>query len=708
MLIFILKFSACLAIFMVFYKVFLETSSIHNFKRFYLLTALILALIIPSLTIVEYIEPVTTDTTVINDSLATFDITQDATQEQPTQYLSVFLWSIYGLGVLIFLLKFCLNLNGIMSRIKNNPKLKSEHFINVLMSNLTTPHTFFNYIFLDKNKFETAKIPKEVLLHEQTHAKQMHSIDVLILESLQILFWFNPLVYLLKRDVKLNHEFLADRAVLKNGIQPSSYQQLLLAFSSNANEPQLANAINYSSIKKRFTVMKTKTPTLSVWIRSLLLLPVLAVVLYSFTERKQVYKDNQNTVDSLSTETLQEGATAKQLAEYNKLAKYCNLQIEKKGIIKHKDVVRLKHLYSLMTDEQIKSAEAFPDFSKLPPPPPPPPVHKGKVSKSLANTYNKWIRGLKNPDGTYNRITSDDYKYFISIYNNMTDEQKENSAGLPPPPPPPTSPKVNEVEVKSPPPPPPPTQENEIKTGFIEINNQAHYFVAINNETKYYNRQGFQVSKTGKTISNSQVNASDVVPNQYITKVYGGNKIIAEFKDNKPQLSGEINIPPPAPKSTLDIVIELAKKNAKFHYENEEISSDKAIALVKENSALNLLVKHTSNQPFLAYLSKEPVNMTQQKSEEPVQVNGKTPIHDQLHLTKKEVMDLALTFKNTKVISFKFKIPGKPSQSIIGNTLNKNSKVLLDAISKDTVVQIFDIKDSDNIKHPPVMISITN
>jgi hypothetical protein len=194
------------------------------------------------------------------------------------------------LGVLLFTFKFLKNLSGIIFKIKRNPKFKNQSFVNVLLQDLVIPHTFLSYIFLNKHKFETHQIPKEVLLHEETHAKQKHSLDVLFIELLHILFWFNPFIYFIKRSIKLNHEFLADQAVINNGITPSTYQQILLAFSSNASEPQLANAINYSSIKKRFTVMKTHTTKKALWLRSFILLPLLGILIYSFSEKKVVEK----------------------------------------------------------------------------------------------------------------------------------------------------------------------------------------------------------------------------------------------------------------------------------------------------------------------------------------------------------------------------------------------------------------------------------
>ena len=290
----LLKSSACLAILMLFYKIVLEPLNHHHFKRFYLLAALLFSAIIPFITFIKYVEP-TFDFGVYDPESMTTPPYFPAelptiTEEQPNTFLPALLWTIYTIGIIVFSMRFILNLIKISSKIKTNQKVKTNVFINVLIEKLAVPHTFFNYIFLNKSAFENNKIPQEVLLHEQTHAKQKHSLDILFLEILQIIFWFNPLLYFIKKDIKLNHEFLADQQVLKSGYHPKTYQNLLLRFSSNQKELALVNAINYSSIKKRLTIMNTQTSQRTKWLRSLLLLPILALLLFSFSQTKEVEK----------------------------------------------------------------------------------------------------------------------------------------------------------------------------------------------------------------------------------------------------------------------------------------------------------------------------------------------------------------------------------------------------------------------------------
>ncbi len=407
--VYLLKSSACLAIFYSFYKLFLEKENIHSFKRFYLLGTVLVSFGIPLLTFKSYIEASEIVTPKLLSNTSELLISETSAI---IEFLPTILWSLYAIGVLIFSIRFGKNLLTIYFRIKRNQKLKLRTFINVLLIDSVIPHTFFNYIFLNKKEFEAHKIPEEVLIHEQTHAQQKHSIDILTIELLQILFWFNPFIYLIKHSIKLNHEFLADKAVLNKGIPTANYQDLLLAFSSDASVNNLANAINYSLIKTRFTVMKTHTSKRKIWIRSILLLPLLAILIFSFSSKVEVEKEEF----TLSQITQQKGATKAQIKEYNVLAKKFNAMSKDNMRLDAKDISRIKYLYNLMTNKQQKNAEPFPYFP--PPPPAPAPVNESAPKAPAAIVAPKVLKGV-------NEIDSDI-----------------------PPPPPPVSPELEEVKLR--------------------------------------------------------------------------------------------------------------------------------------------------------------------------------------------------------------------------------------------------------------------
>ncbi|WP_051254371.1 M56 family metallopeptidase [Arenibacter latericius] len=293
---YLLKFSACLLALLLFYKVVLEKVHIHHFKRYYLLAAFIIALGIPLITFTQYVTVVVQP--LPQPLVIEANLHQQAPSPVPSNLLPLLLWGLYGLGVAVFTIKFLLNLKSIISSIRNNPKQRSGKLQHVLVKEQIAPHTFFSYLFFNLKNYRTYKIPQEVFWHEETHARQKHSMDILLLELLQIVFWFHPLIYWAKHLVKLNHEFLADQAVLKKGAAVPAYQNLVLAFSSNAIAPKLANAIHYSSIKKRIVIMKTQTSQRAIWLKSLLLLPLMVLLLYSFSTKEilEIKKVEKETI----------------------------------------------------------------------------------------------------------------------------------------------------------------------------------------------------------------------------------------------------------------------------------------------------------------------------------------------------------------------------------------------------------------------------
>lgn len=432
---YLLKFSACLLVFWLVYVVFLERQKMHHFKRFYLLTAFAMALTIPLLSITEYVEPVP----VINftDYYVASETTVDVPTELPkttTSYLPILLWSIYGLGVTLFLVRFVVNLVTLYRKILNNETLTKGHFIYVLLNSYRIPHSFFKYIFLNKASYETNTIPKEVLLHEETHAKQLHSIDILIVELLQIVFWFHPLIYILKHHIKLNHEFLADQAVLNHGADTKNYQTIVLQFSYGTPQSQLVSAFNYSSIKKRLTVMNTQTSKIRVWLSSLLLLPIIGLLFYSFAERNYVEKDNQDLVTSIKNEIEtandfkttyieNDGATPAMIKEYNDWI----IAFNTKHIVDYTSYHRIVAIYELMTPEQRQSVERYPVIPSmnLTDVNPKSPTKTEFESWKNAKQFAIWINGKHVPNSTLNNYTEKDIIHFVGskVHSNARSEK---------------------------------------------------------------------------------------------------------------------------------------------------------------------------------------------------------------------------------------------------------------------------------------------
>lgn len=355
----LLKSTAVLLVLLVFYKLVLEKENMHIFKRFHLLLSVVVALFIPFLSFITYQE-IPSLITELSPSTAATDAR--APESKPFPLFQVLIWSIYMIGLVLFAIKFAKNLDKLFRNVRSNPKVKTKKATIVLLSNDSAPHSFLNYIFLNKTAYIENRIPKEVLEHEGAHVRQRHSWDILFIELLQIFFWFHPLVYFLKGAIKLNHEFLADKAVLQQGTNPKEYQKTLLLFSSKKIQNALAHPINYSFIKKRFTAMKHKSSKAAVRLRILLVVPLMIFLLYSFSSQK---------IEN-SSSTRQETATSKMVKEYNELVSYYESLDADYIVIRQQDFARMWYIHDIMTPAQKQQSKDFP-YKLLPPPPPPPP-----------------------------------------------------------------------------------------------------------------------------------------------------------------------------------------------------------------------------------------------------------------------------------------------------------------------------------------------
>lgn len=376
MLIYLLKCSGCLLIFLICYTLFLEQEKMHVFKRFYLLTALILSAIAPLVVFTDYMEvPTSVSPTSIAAGISEVDMSSitletentGTTMASTTNHGLVILWIVYGIGLILFGYKFLRNLYQMLIKIKNSPKHKSKRMTHVLLQNETGPHTFFNYLFFPEKAYNNRRIPIEVFWHEETHARQKHSLDILFMELLQVVFWFHPLIYLFRNAIRLNHEFLADQAVLRKGAEPASYQTTLLEFSANPNHTHLASAIHYSFIKKRFQLMKKHTSKRTILARTLILIPILALTLYGFTTNKTIIKEvplekEAAAVYQNTTKSTINGATAAELATYEQLvAKYSAKPYPQVPFItKLKEMSTVARIFSKMTKMQVNGATPYP------------------------------------------------------------------------------------------------------------------------------------------------------------------------------------------------------------------------------------------------------------------------------------------------------------------------------------------------------------
>jgi beta-lactamase regulating signal transducer with metallopeptidase domain/biopolymer transport protein ExbD len=264
-----------LALLLLFYHTVLVKEKMFHFNRWYLLFSLVFSLSIPlipvgmtgSLLPASSEEPSAVQTVQVPADVQSEeenqirehgpDVKESAADFSVAGILVRLLIAGYIIGVIVLFVRLLRVVHTIQIKARRNPRTLFEGFEVVLLSEPVVPHTFFSTIFVNKKAYESGKISREILIHERTHARQKHTLDVIFVEALKILFWFNPLLYLFKRAILLNHEFLADEAVLSEGIHASRYQRTLLQTLLNQPSTALASNLNYGLTKRRFHMMTT-------------------------------------------------------------------------------------------------------------------------------------------------------------------------------------------------------------------------------------------------------------------------------------------------------------------------------------------------------------------------------------------------------------------------------------------------------------------
>ena len=196
-------------------------------------------------------------------------------------FLEFSVWTIYWFLTLILFIRFILNINKFYSKTKSNEIQVYKNAKLVLLNEKTLPHTFLNFTFINKQDYSNQKIESELFTHELTHVNEKHTVDILFIDLLKVIFWFNPIFYFYKKAIQTNHEFLADENVIVNHNNISFYQTLLLTKTNTINY-QLASNLNYQLTKKRFVMMTKKDSENINLIKKISLLPILFGLMLTF------------------------------------------------------------------------------------------------------------------------------------------------------------------------------------------------------------------------------------------------------------------------------------------------------------------------------------------------------------------------------------------------------------------------------------------
>lgn len=285
-----LKVILCSGVMFLYYQLFLKDKTFHHYNRFYLLATLLISLVVPLLKI---------DYFTIDENSNFYDLLYQLqnlkTSNNQTDDFSIFR-IIYGFTALlagIFLLKFIVSLFKI-KQLKNTfkqEKLGGISFYNTDLEN--APFSYFKNLFWKNSILIQSDLGQQILKHEMVHIEQKHSYDKLFIEILTALFWFNPIFYLIKKEINLIHEYLADKKALKNSDTKAFARMLLETHFTGEILPGTSPFLN-SNLKKRIMMLK-KSNTKFSYLRKVLALPMLFIVLFTYlvkAENREIQKSN--------------------------------------------------------------------------------------------------------------------------------------------------------------------------------------------------------------------------------------------------------------------------------------------------------------------------------------------------------------------------------------------------------------------------------
>lgn len=195
------------------------------------------------------------------------------------------LYLIYFIGVVFFLGKFLIQILNLFRLYKNARIKKNSNIVFVYTGKRHPVFSFLNYVFID-TELAHSKDLDIIINHERVHVAQKHSIDLLLFELLAIVQWFSPFVWMYRKSIKQNHEFLADRGVLGNGFTLKKYQEVLLQNYSFLNYG-LTNSFNHSLTFKRLIMMKKNNSKRKSVAKLLIVLPILIISVYFISCTKE-------------------------------------------------------------------------------------------------------------------------------------------------------------------------------------------------------------------------------------------------------------------------------------------------------------------------------------------------------------------------------------------------------------------------------------
>ena len=310
-----LKVAALIAVFYMFYRLLLSRETFHRVNRMVLLLTAIASYVLP-LCVITLHKTVLVEATESAIDFGGLTMMVEETPQMP-------LWQV--LAVVIFLFGVVVTLGYTLSSVlrvwllirRSEQHPQPDGTVVCVAPHDVSPFSWMHYIVLSPSDYEA--MDASILAHERGHIRRHHSADLILVDTLTALQWFNPAMWMLRQDLRAIHEYEADAAVLSQGINMRQYQYLLIQKAVSHCGYSVANGISHSTLKNRIDMMLHKNSKRASLLKLLALVPLVGVALalnaetvndYVYNEpktpqKKIVKKGRQDTKINMGTKTIE-------------------------------------------------------------------------------------------------------------------------------------------------------------------------------------------------------------------------------------------------------------------------------------------------------------------------------------------------------------------------------------------------------------------
>ncbi|MGC4039512.1 MAG: M56 family metallopeptidase [Flavobacterium sp.] len=257
-LIFLLKSSGLVTVFFLAYHFLMRKETFFNSNRWFLLSGLVTSLLLPLFVITKKVlveRPKFTPEDLVVYTQQSANTIKDVPVAEAFDWMQ-FIWISYVIIVCALVVKIIFSFTSLYRMLYQQQVIKKEKFKLVNLNENIAPFSFFNYIVYNSDLYSNEEL-QSILLHEKIHSREKHSIDVLAAKIFCILFWFNPFMWLYKKAMTQNLEYIADQKAIEQLEDKKSYQRALLKVVSHQSCLSITNNFYQSLIKKRIVMLNT-------------------------------------------------------------------------------------------------------------------------------------------------------------------------------------------------------------------------------------------------------------------------------------------------------------------------------------------------------------------------------------------------------------------------------------------------------------------